>query len=97
MSKVISPSEVSSHNTVETGLYIIIDGDVYSMAGFIDEHPGGSKILKRVGGKDASKQFWKASLICFLFFPPPILSLFRLCVCEIWKGKITLRAKEMLL
>lgn len=61
MSKSISQSEVASHNTVEKGLYIIIDSDVYDMTGFIDEHPGGPKILKRVGGKDASKQFWKVS------------------------------------
>ena len=44
---------------MEKGLYIIVDSNVYDMTGFIDEHPGGSKILKRVGGKDASKQFWK--------------------------------------
>ncbi len=59
MSKTLSPSEVSAHNTPETGLYIIVDSSVYDLTGFIDEHPGGSKILKRVGGKDASKQFWK--------------------------------------
>ena len=59
MSKQITAKEVAEHNTVEKGLYIIIDNGVFSMADFVDEHPGGSKILKRVGGKDASKQFWK--------------------------------------
>lgn len=51
MSKSITANEVKEHATPEKGLYIIIDGGVYSMAGFVDEHPGGAKILKRVGGK----------------------------------------------
>ncbi|MCJ1285666.1 hypothetical protein MMC26_005007 [Xylographa opegraphella] len=59
MSKPISASDLSAHNSLDTGLYIAIDGGVYDMTGFVDEHPGGAKILKRVGGKDASKQFWK--------------------------------------
>jgi cytochrome b involved in lipid metabolism len=61
MSKQFSTAEVAEHASVEKGLYIIIDGGVYSMSSFVDEHPGGAKILKRVGGKDASKQFWKVS------------------------------------
>ncbi|OCL01271.1 cytochrome b5 [Glonium stellatum] len=59
MSGTFTAKEVAEHNTVDNGLYIIIDNNVYSVASFVDEHPGGSKILKRVGGKDASKQFWK--------------------------------------
>ena len=36
-----------------------MDDGVYDLSTFIDEHPGGKKILQRVLGKDASKQFWK--------------------------------------
>ncbi|KAF2196035.1 cytochrome b5 [Delitschia confertaspora ATCC 74209] len=59
MSQTFNTKDVAEHNTVDNGLYIIIDNSVYSVAKFVDEHPGGAKILKRVGGKDASKQFWK--------------------------------------
>ncbi|ESZ98466.1 hypothetical protein SBOR_1128 [Sclerotinia borealis F-4128] len=60
MSKTFSPSEVAAHSKdAEDGLYIIIDENVYDITNFLEEHPGGAKILKRVAGKDASKQFWK--------------------------------------
>ncbi|THZ64046.1 hypothetical protein D6C85_08768 [Aureobasidium pullulans] len=68
MSTSITTKEVKDHASPDNGLYVIIDNAVYSMAEFADEHPGGAKILKRVGGKvlmrrggglDASKQFWK--------------------------------------
>lgn len=69
MSKAFTPADVSSHNSPDKGLYIIIDSNVYDVTNFVDEHPGGAKILKRVAGKDASKQFWKVSFISlFLFF-----------------------------
>ncbi|EFY92504.1 hypothetical protein J3458_021718 [Metarhizium acridum] len=58
MSKVFSTSDVASHNKGDD-MYIIVDGDVYDITKFQDEHPGGKKILQRVAGKDASKIFWK--------------------------------------
>ncbi|EMC94499.1 hypothetical protein BAUCODRAFT_549996 [Baudoinia panamericana UAMH 10762] len=58
MSQTFSPSDVSSHNKPDN-LWIIVDQDVYDLTKFQEEHPGGKKILQRVAGKDASKQFWK--------------------------------------
>lgn len=58
MSKVFTTSDVASHNK-PNDLYIIVDGDVYDLTKFQDDHPGGKKILTRVAGKDASKAFWK--------------------------------------
>ncbi|KAJ5438365.1 cytochrome b5 [Penicillium daleae] len=59
MSKTFTPAEVAAHNSADKGMYIIVDSSVYDVTKFVDEHPGGAKILKRVAGKDASKQFWK--------------------------------------
>lgn len=58
MSKTFSTSDVAGHNKPDN-LYIIVDSDVYDLTKFQDDHPGGKKILQRVAGKDASKQFWK--------------------------------------
>jgi alkylation response protein AidB-like acyl-CoA dehydrogenase/predicted heme/steroid binding protein len=58
MAKTFSKSDVASHNTPKD-LYIVVDDDVYDLTAFQEEHPGGQKILQRVAGKDASKQFWK--------------------------------------
>lgn len=58
MSKTFKASDVASHKTPDS-LYIIVDGDVYDLTKFQDEHPGGKKILQKVGGKDATKQFWQ--------------------------------------
>lgn len=62
MSKVFTAADVAKHDQKAKELYIIVDGTVYDVTNFVDEHPGGAKILKRVAGKDASKQFWKVCL-----------------------------------
>ncbi|KAF2254938.1 acyl-CoA dehydrogenase-like protein [Trematosphaeria pertusa] len=58
MAQRFSTADVASHNKADN-LWIIVDEDVYDLTKFQDEHPGGKKILQRVAGKDASKQFWK--------------------------------------
>ncbi|KAK0720585.1 putative cytochrome b5 protein [Lasiosphaeris hirsuta] len=59
MSKSFTKAEVATHKGEKEGMYIIIDDGVFDIASFLDEHPGGAKILKRMAGKDATKQFWK--------------------------------------
>ncbi|CAG8394437.1 unnamed protein product [Penicillium salamii] len=58
MAKTFTKDDVASHSKGDSP-WVIIDEDVYDVSKFQDEHPGGKKILQRVAGKDASKQFWK--------------------------------------
>ncbi|KAF3914917.1 hypothetical protein ABW20_dc0107982 [Dactylellina cionopaga] len=57
--KQFTAADVAKHKDADAGMYIIIDDGVYDVTEFVDEHPGGKKILMRVAGKDATKQFWK--------------------------------------
>jgi cytochrome b involved in lipid metabolism len=41
MSKTFTQSEVAAHSR-PTDLYIVVDGDVYDLTKFQDDHPGNS-------------------------------------------------------
>ncbi|XP_049848723.1 uncharacterized protein LOC126316672 [Schistocerca gregaria] len=56
MSVQIQLEEIQKHNQPDD-LWIIVHGRVYDVTKFSNVHPGGKKILQRVGGKDATVQF----------------------------------------
>jgi cytochrome b involved in lipid metabolism len=59
MSKSFTTAEVAKHKDDAEGYWLIIENDVYDISTFMEEHPGGPKILKRYAGKNATKPFWK--------------------------------------
>jgi len=48
--------EVTAHCT-KKDLWVIIDGKVYDISPFIDEHPGGEEVILDVAGTDATEAF----------------------------------------
>ncbi|KAH8668538.1 cytochrome b5-like heme/steroid binding domain-containing protein [Xylariales sp. PMI_506] len=56
--KTFTLRQVSSHKTSDD-LWIVIDNEVYDVTKFQKDHPGGSKVIAGVAGKDATKKFDK--------------------------------------
>ncbi|KRX05463.1 Cytochrome b5-like heme/steroid binding domain [Pseudocohnilembus persalinus] len=54
--KEITWEEVSKHNTSED-CWIVVDGLVYQVQDYLDDHPGGPIVISSRGGKDVSKPF----------------------------------------
>ncbi|KAF2238318.1 putative mitochondrial cytochrome b2 [Viridothelium virens] len=56
MAKVFSYDEVSKHNTAES-CWVVLYGNVYDVTEFVPQHPGGSKIILQLAGKDATEEY----------------------------------------
>ncbi|KAF9268554.1 hypothetical protein L218DRAFT_917391 [Marasmius fiardii PR-910] len=52
----LSGKEVAQHNSRES-CWIIVHGNVYDVTEFLDDHPGGSKIILKYAGKDATQEY----------------------------------------
>ncbi|KZT36375.1 hypothetical protein SISSUDRAFT_70436 [Sistotremastrum suecicum HHB10207 ss-3] len=53
---MISGATVAQHNSRES-CWIIVHGKVYDVTEFLDDHPGGSKIILKYAGKDATEEY----------------------------------------
>jgi len=52
----ITSEEVAAHNK-KKDLWVVINGSVYDVTPFVDEHPGGEEVLLDVAGQDATEAF----------------------------------------
>ncbi|KAK6914273.1 Cytochrome b5-like heme/steroid binding domain [Dillenia turbinata] len=54
--KVFTLAEVSGHNSPKD-CWLIINGKVYNVTKFLEDHPGGDEVLLSATGKDATDDF----------------------------------------
>ncbi|KAJ9191262.1 hypothetical protein DTO021D3_5503 [Paecilomyces variotii] len=54
--KLVSAQEVSQHAS-PADCWIVVDGQVWDVTDFLEEHPGGSAIILKYAGRDATKAY----------------------------------------
>ncbi|KAH7517536.1 hypothetical protein FEM48_Zijuj09G0075400 [Ziziphus jujuba var. spinosa] len=54
--KVYSLAQVSEHNSREN-CWLVIEGKVFDVTKFLEDHPGGDEVLLSATGKDATDDF----------------------------------------
>ncbi|KAJ4722973.1 Cytochrome b5 [Melia azedarach] len=54
--KVFTLAEVSEHNNAKD-CWLIINGKVYDVTKFLEDHPGGDEVMLSATGKDATDDF----------------------------------------
>ncbi|CAI5757141.1 unnamed protein product [Candida verbasci] len=81
---VLSSEEVAKHNKKDD-LWVIIHEKAYDLTDFVDNHPGGSAIILKYAGKDATKAFDP-------FHPGDILS--KYLKPEYHKGEVEMKKKN---
>ncbi|CAJ2501014.1 Uu.00g038670.m01.CDS01 [Anthostomella pinea] len=54
--KIISAEEVIKHTTPES-CWVVLYGNVYDVTSFLPSHPGGSKIILQLAGRDATEEY----------------------------------------
>ncbi|KAF8031587.1 hypothetical protein BT93_D0721 [Corymbia citriodora subsp. variegata] len=55
-SKVFTLAEVAEHNSPKD-CWLIVEGKVYDVTKFLEDHPGGDEVLLSATGKDATDDF----------------------------------------
>ncbi|KAI3970738.1 hypothetical protein MKX01_024385 [Papaver californicum] len=56
LTKLFSWQEAAEHNTKDD-CWVVVDGKVYDVSDYLDEHPGGDNVLLKAAGRDATDEF----------------------------------------
>ncbi|CAL4944450.1 unnamed protein product [Urochloa decumbens] len=56
LTKLYSMKEAALHNTPED-CWVVIDGKIYDVTKYLEDHPGGDDVLLKATGKDAKDEF----------------------------------------